>query len=112
MSENTSEAPVAERARYASALRHRDLHTLVLAFLIDGAATWSYNVVLIAYVFDRTHSASWVTALVTVRWIVGMLFGGYAGVLADRFDRRTVLLVSAVVASTVTVAVVAGRPPG
>ena len=107
MAESTQEAPRAERARsrYASALRHRDLRTLVLAFLVDGSATWSYNVVLIAYVFERTHSAGWVTALVTVRWVVGMLCGGYAGVIADRFDRRAVLLVSATVASAVTVAI-------
>jgi MFS family permease len=107
MAESRLEAASAERARnrYVAALRNRDLRSLVLAFLVDGGASWSYNVVLIAYVFDRTHSASWVTALVTVRWVVGMLFGGYAGVLADRFDRRAVLLGSAVVASAVTVAI-------
>ena len=82
----------------------------MLAFLVDGSASWSYNVVLIAYVFDRTHSAAWVTALVTARWVVGMLCGGYAGVLADRFDRRAVLLVSALAATAVTagIAVVVG----
>src|SRR3954447_3613164 len=104
MAESAREAPPAERARsrYASALRHRDLRNLVLAFIVDGAASWSYNIVLIAYIFDRTHSAGWVTALVSVRWIVGMVCGGYAGVLADRFDRRAVLIVSAVVAAAVT----------
>lgn len=106
MVESTQTAPRAGQARnrYAAALRHRDLRTLVLAFVIDGGASWSYNIVLIAYVFERTHSAGWVTALVTVKWIVGMLCGGYAGVLADRYDRRAVLLVSATVASAVTVA--------
>jgi hypothetical protein len=86
MAENTLEAPPAERTgnRYAAALRHRDLRTLVLAFVVDGAASWSYNVVLIAYVFERTHSASWITALVTVRWVVGVALGGYGGVLAAR----------------------------
>lgn len=112
MAESVQEAPRTAQAgnRYRAALRHRDLRTLVLAFLVDGAASWSYNVVLIAYVFDRTHSATWVTALVTVKWVVGMLCGGYAGVLADRFDRRAVLLVSATAASGVTavIAVVVG----
>ena len=79
----------------------------MLAFLVDGAASWSYNVVLIAYVFDRTHSASWITALVTVNWVVGMIFGGYGGVLADRYDRRAVLLGSAVAAAGVTVGIAA-----
>lgn len=98
-------SPRVQWGRYASALRHRDLRTLVLAFFVDGSATWSYNIVLIAYVFDRTHSAAWVTALVTVKWVVGMLCGGYAGVLSDRFDRRAVLLVSASAATAVTAAV-------
>ncbi|MGH8862010.1 MAG: MFS transporter, partial [Jatrophihabitantaceae bacterium] len=93
-------------SKYRSALRVRDLRTLVLAFLTDGAATWSYNVVLVAYVFGRTHSAAWVTALVTVRWIVGMTLGGYAGVLADRYDRRRVLIASAA-AGTVAALVIA-----
>jgi MFS family permease len=89
-------------AKYRSALRARDLRTLILAFIVDGAATWSYNVVLIAYIFERTHSATWITGMVTVRWIVGMVFGTYGGVLADRYDRRKVLISSAGVAMIVT----------
>jgi MFS family permease len=91
--------------KYVSALRQHDLRTLVIAFVTDGAPSWCYNVVLISYVFDRTHSASWVTAIVTVRWVVGMAFGGYAGVLSDRFDRRSVLLGSAVLATVATLAI-------
>lgn len=96
-------AGAGSRGRYASALGSRDLRTLVAAYIVDGAASWAYSVVLIAYVFDRTHSAGWVTALVTVRWATGMLAGGYGGVLADRFDRRSVLMVSALVSAAVTV---------
>ncbi len=66
--------------RWAGVLRGHDLRTLVLAFIIDGSASWSYIIVLTAYVYDRTHSAGWVTALVTVRWVTGMVIGGYAGV--------------------------------
>lgn len=93
------------RPRFTAALKHRDLRLLAMAFIVDGGASWSYNVVLIAYVFTRTQSAGWVTALVTVRWVVGVLCGGYAGVLADRYDRRTVLAVSAWIASIVTVGI-------
>lgn len=88
--------------RWAGVLRARDLRTLVLAFVVDGSASWSYIVVLTAYVYDRTHSAGWVTAFVSVRWITGMLLGGYAGVLADRYDRRQVLLVSALASAVAT----------
>jgi len=95
------------KPRFTAALRHRDLRLLVVAFIIDGGASWAYNVILIAYVFERTHSAGWVTALVTVRWMVGVLCGGYAGVLADRYDRRVVLAASAWIAAVVTVGIAA-----
>ncbi|MBO0980774.1 MFS transporter [Microbacterium sp. SD291] len=93
------------KPRFTAALRHHDLRTLALAFIADGGASWAYNVVLISYVFERTHSAGWIAALVTVRWIVGMLCGGYAGVLADRYDRRMVLMVSAILAAFVTLGI-------
>src|SRR6478672_7619172 len=92
------------RGRYRNALAVRDLRTLIIAFLVDGGASWSYNVVLVAYIYERTHSATWITTLVTARWIVGIVAGGYAGVLADRYDRRNVLLASA--ASAMVVALV------
>ncbi|MDQ0614111.1 MFS family permease [Microbacterium sp. W4I4] len=95
------------KPRFTAALRHRDLRLLVVAFIIDGGASWAYSVILIAYVFERTHSAGWITALVTVRWVVGVLCGGYAGVLADRYDRRVVLAVSAWIAAVVTVGIAA-----
>jgi MFS family permease len=94
-------------AKYAAALRIRDLRTLIIAFVVDGAASWSYVVVLTAYVFERTHSAGWITGLVTVRFVTGMLLGGYAGVLADRYDRRRVLLVSAAAATVATLLIAA-----
>ena len=92
-------------SRYAAAMRIRDLRALVSAFVIDGAATWSYIVVLVAYVYGRTHSAAWVTAIVCVRYTTGMVLGGYGGVLADRYDRRRVLMASAGAATLVTLAI-------
>lgn len=89
------------RARYRAALRVRDLRLLVFAFLTDQAATWSYSVVLVVYVYDRTGSTGWITALASSRWIAGMLVSGYAGVLADRYDRSRLLGASAAVSAVV-----------
>jgi len=102
-----AQAQSGERTKsgYRSALRSRDLRTLIVAFIVDGAASWAYSVVLMAYIFDRTHSTSWITALVTIKWVVGMLTGGYGGVLADRFDRRKVLITSALVSAAITVGI-------
>ena len=103
MAADTTRAGEGPRSGYRSALRSRDLRTLIVAFIVDGGASWAYSVVLMAYIFDRTHSAGWITALVTAKWIVGMLTGGYGGVLADRFDRRTVLIVSALLSAVIMV---------
>ena len=51
-------------ARYTegmrSALRHRDLKLLFGGLVISASGSWAYNVALLAYVFDRTHSLGWV----------------------------------------------------
>jgi CRP-like cAMP-binding protein/Na+/melibiose symporter-like transporter len=94
-------------SKYRSALGTRDLRTLIIAFIVDGGASWSYSVVLVAYVYARTHSATWITATLTVGWVTGMLCGTYAGVLADRYDRRRVLIVSATAAMVVALVLAA-----
>jgi MFS family permease len=85
----------AARARYRDALRHRDLRLLIAAFLVDQIGSWSYIVVLSVYVFDRTHSTQWLAATAVSRWGPSLLLASYGGVLADRYQRVTVMVVSA-----------------
>lgn len=89
----------AARGRYRQAFGVRDLRLLVFAFLTDQSATWSYSVVLVVYVYGRTGSTGWITGLAVSRWLAGMLISGYAGVLADRFDRGRLLVASASVSA-------------
>jgi hypothetical protein len=84
--------------RYRDALRHRDFRVMLTAFGIDQIGSWAYNVVLIVYVYDRTGSTTWIAATTAAGWIPRILFCGYAGVLADRFERTRMLLVSALLA--------------
>ena len=51
------------------------------------------------YVFDRTHSTQWLAALAVCRWAPGLLLASYGGVLADRYERVTVLIVSPLVSA-------------
>jgi MFS family permease len=83
------------RGRYRDALRHRDLRLLIASFLVDQVGSWSYVVVISVYVFDRTHSTLWLAALGVCRWGPGLVLASYGGVLADRYQRVTVLIVSA-----------------
>jgi MFS family permease len=82
------------RGRYRDALRHRDLRLLITSFLIDQIGSWSYLVVIGVYVFDRTHSTQWLAALAVCRWAPGLVLASYGGVIADRYERVTVLIVS------------------
>jgi MFS family permease len=100
--------------RYRDALGSRDLRLILLAYVLDDTGTWAYNVVLIAYVYGRTGSPGWVAAVVSTRWIVGVIVSGPAGVISDRYDRRRVVqvgaLISAVVAGVLTALVAADAP--
>ena len=81
--------------RYRDALRHRDFRLLVGAFVVDQVGSWAYNVVLIVWVFDRTHSPTWIAATTAAGWVPRLVWSVYAGVLADRYERTTVMLASA-----------------
>ncbi len=104
------------RGRYRDALRYRDLRFLILSFLVDQIGSWSYVVVISVYVFDRTHSTQWLAALGICRWGPGLLFASYGGVIADRYERVTVLVVSslasAVLMTGLAVAVATDAPVG
>jgi MFS family permease len=68
------------------------------------------------YIFERTHSTQWLAAAGVCRWLPGLLLASYGGVIADRYERTTVLIVSAVVSavlmSGIAVVVAADGPIG
>jgi CRP-like cAMP-binding protein len=96
---------VAERGRYRDALRQRDFALLATSALIDQVGSWSYSVVIAVDVYHRTHSTVWLAGLSASRWIIGLLLSGYAGVIADRYERTRVMLVSALASGLVMTAI-------
>ena len=104
----------AARGRYRAALRHRDLRLLIASFLIDQLGSWSYSVVIVVYVFDRTHSTQWLALAAICRWGPALLLASYGGVIADRYQRITVMIISALASAAVMAgmtAVVATNAP-
>jgi MFS family permease len=91
----------AARSRYRDALRHRDMRLLVGTFLVDQIGSWSFLVVITVYIFDRTHSTQWLAAAGICRWAPGLLLTSYGGVIADRYRRTTVMIVSAVASAVI-----------
>jgi MFS family permease len=81
--------------RFRDALKSRDLRRLLAAFMADGLGSWAYSTVLIVYVFERTDSTTWIAIVSASRWLPGLLLASYGGVLADRYERTRLLIVSA-----------------
>ena len=77
-----------------SSLTHRSFRRLLLALAVSQAGDWLYNVALLAFVYERTHSAAWVAATTAVRVVPVVILGPIGGVLADRFDRRRIMVLS------------------
>ena len=104
------------RARQRGQLRRRSLPrrvaaarlpALVPSYVVDALGGWAYSVVLAVYVWDRTHSTQWLAAMASAGWLTSLLVGGYAGVLADRYERTRVMIVSALSSNAVVMCVIA-----
>ena len=89
------EAIVGARAKGMRApLRHRDFRFLAIGLAISQAGDWLYNVALLILVLGATGSATWVAAAGVVRLLPYVLFGTLGGVIADRYPRKRVMIVS------------------
>lgn len=72
---------------YRSALARRDLRLLLGGLVASATGSWAYNVALLAFVFDRTHSLGLVAVAGLVRFVPALVFSAYAGVIAERTER-------------------------
>src|SRR5215212_2917920 len=81
------------RGTYRSILTVRDARALIMASAASQFGNWLYNAALLGYVYSATHSAGWVGAATICRLLPYVLLGPVGGMVADRYDRRTVLLV-------------------
>src|SRR5262249_60070080 len=94
-----------------SALRHRDLRLLFGGLVISASGSWAYNVALLAYVFDRTHSLGWVGAAGLGRFLPALVFSTYGGVIAERYERVRVMVTSDVVCMVFQAGLAGGGAP-
>ena len=82
-----------DRAGIFSAVRHRRFRPLWTASILSGVA---YMTALTArgwVAFDLHHHSSTVGLVVFASFLPSLIITPFAGVFADRFDRRTMLLV-------------------
>jgi MFS family permease len=70
----------------------RSFHLLLLGLATSALGDWLYNVALLALVFERTGSATWVALTTAARVAPIVVLGPLGGVVADRVDRRTLMI--------------------
>ena len=76
------------------ALQYRDFRVLWTANLLGGAAAWALIVARGWLAFSISDSSVWVGLVTFAAFIPLFLVPPFAGLLADRIDRRTLLAVS------------------
>ncbi|MDX6287384.1 MAG: hypothetical protein QOG53_2869 [Frankiales bacterium] len=86
---------------YRSVLAIRDFRMLVLGSSASQMGDWLYNVALLVYVYNATHSAGWVAAATMVRLLPFVILAPVGGVIADRYERMQVQVQASVVQAIV-----------
>jgi predicted MFS family arabinose efflux permease len=100
-------------APFRIALRERELRRLLAGVAASEAGDWLYSLALLALVYERTGSSTWLGMTTAARMLPWVVFGPLGGVLADRIDRRLLMIGSdflraACMAALTVVAVVGG----
>ena len=80
--------------RYGNSLRYRDFRWVMLGSLGGQSAYWALIIARGVLVLEMTNSSAWVGVATFAAMVPRFLMPPVAGYLADRFDRRTVLVVA------------------
>ncbi|HEY3880359.1 MAG TPA: MFS transporter [Trebonia sp.] len=75
-----------------SSLRHPEFRWLLAGLAVSQAGDWLYNLALIALVYERTRSPLWAGITIAARVAPVVVLGPFGGVIADRSDRRRVMV--------------------
>lgn len=77
-----------------AALRVPEFRRFWFGALVSNSGSWMQNVSVPFVLYQLTESAAWVGSASFAQFLPAVLFGPLGGSLADRFPRRTVLLVA------------------
>jgi len=90
----------------------RPFHLILTSLAVSSCGDWLYNVALLALVFERTGSATWVALTTAARVLPVVVLGPIGGVLADRHDRRRLMIASDLARALLMVALAAVAAAG
>ena len=91
-------------AVYRDLLRNRALTRLLGGEFVSGIGDWLYIVALLVLVYRETHDPAILGLFSAIRMLPYIFLSIPAGVIADRFDRRLVLLVGDLIRAACMVA--------
>ena len=89
----TDSAVLAEQAApkakvgYRALFGNRDYRLLFSGLAISMSGSWAYNVALVVFVFNATHSPAWVAAASMTRFLCALVASPFGGLIADRIER-------------------------
>ena len=89
---------------FASLKRHRNYRLYFAGQVVSLSGTWMQNTALAWLIVELTHSPVAVGFLAFCRFVPFTLFGLVAGVLADRFDTRRLVIATQTAAMAVSAA--------
>jgi MFS family permease len=75
-----------------ASLRHPAFRRLLGGLAVSQIGDWLYNHALVTTVYQGTHSAAWAGVTTAARVMPLVVLGPLGGVVADRFDRRRLML--------------------
>jgi MFS family permease len=95
-------------APFRTALSVRNIRLLLSGLAASQAGDWLYNLALLALVYGRTHSSLWVGLTTAARILPEVALGPLGGILADRVDRRRLMIGSDVIRAITMAALALG----
>ena len=75
-----------------ASLRHPAFRWLLGGLAASQIGDWLYNLALVTMVYEGTHSAMWAGITTAARVAPMVALGPLGGVIADRFDRRRLMM--------------------
>ncbi|TCC44080.1 MFS transporter [Kribbella capetownensis] len=100
-----------ERARWRDVFGHAEFRALFLAGVLSVAGDQLARVALSVLVFDRTESAGLTALTYALTYIPDLLFGPLLAGFADRYPRRTVMIVTDLARAVLVAAMAAKALP-
>jgi MFS family permease len=92
---------------FLSLRKHRNYRLFFTGQVVSLAGTWMQNIALAWFVVELTHSPLAIGGLAFCRFLPFMVFGLWAGVVADRFDNRRLVMATQAAQMAVSLALTA-----